>query len=61
MHPVETFFIDGHLAGHICQDIGFEAFDAQGCHIEPSCAKLSSNREVLFCPKFSAHLCRNAH
>jgi hypothetical protein len=33
MQPVETVFIDGRLAGHICQDIGFEAFNEQGSYM----------------------------
>jgi hypothetical protein len=31
MQPVETIFENGHLIGHIYADIGFEAFNAQGC------------------------------
>jgi hypothetical protein len=33
MQPVETIFVDGHLVGHIAQDIGFEAFNSQGCYV----------------------------
>jgi hypothetical protein len=33
MDPIEHIFIDGHLVGHITQDIGFEAFNHQGCYI----------------------------
>lgn len=33
MDPIEHIFVDGHLVGHIAQDIGFEAFNHQGCYV----------------------------
>jgi hypothetical protein len=33
MDPIEHIFVDGHLVGHIAQDVGFQAFAPNGSHV----------------------------
>jgi cold shock CspA family protein len=33
MESIEHIFVDGHLVGHIAQDIGFEAFNHHGSYV----------------------------
>jgi hypothetical protein len=53
MQPVETVFIDGHLVGHIVQDIGFEAFNQYGSYMgtwpTKERARKALEREPLKC------------
>ena len=46
MEPVETIFVDGHLVGHIAQDIGFEAFNHQGSYVGTFPTKQQARRAL---------------
>jgi hypothetical protein len=55
MDPIEHIFVDGHLVGHIAQDIGFEAFNSQGCFVGSFPTKERARRALEREPQLCEH------
>jgi hypothetical protein len=56
MDPIEHIFVDGHLVGHIAQDIGFEAFNSQGCFVGSFPTKERARRALEREPQLCEHV-----
>ena len=55
MDPIEHIFIDGHLVGHIAQDIGYEAFNCHGSYVGTFPTKQQARRALEREPQRCEH------